>query len=192
MSRQTKKEGARRRAARAEWTVEPAAQADICRGLVPRGHGERVTLVAVALAYSRASWFEYCAREEDEGPGLLRVLEHAWGFFGGAPRTWRCDMAAAPGRAHGAVEELARRYGAQWLRGVACKPGAAGCGEVALRQVPARLLAQVVLRDLDEANRLLRDFAREHLQRPHPGQAGLSVGDVLDGERGHLLPPGAR
>ncbi len=162
----------------------PAEQAHICEGLVPRDQ-DRVRLVVVALAWSHAVWAEF--RVDAGEAGLCEVLDRAWEFFGGVPRTWLFETRAelAP-----QVLELARRHGA------IAKPYARcdwmGWGEWALRCVPERFLRPHLLRDLGLANRSLRVFVEEKLWRGHPGQRDQRVHEVLDEERGYLRPTGKR
>lgn len=157
----------------------PGERAHICHGLVPSGDRDCVALVEVALAYSHAVWAEFCV--EDDDAELTDVLEHAWTFFGGTPRTWLFETIA---RLEPRVLELARRHGSV-ARLFAMSNGEC-CGEWALRKVPARLLRRNLLRDLNLANRLLRSFCLERLERPHQQMPNRSVREVLDEERAHL------
>ena len=168
--------------------LAPAAaeEAHICEGLVPRGDHDRVVLAVVALTYSRAVWAEFRV-DDAEDAGLCAVLEHAWDFFGGVPRTWLFEtrVGLTP-----QVLELARR------RGATARPYAQrewmGRGEWALRCVPERFLRPHLLRDLGLANRSLHVFVEEMLQRDHPGQRDRRVYELLAEERGYLRPAGKR
>ena len=166
----------------APWLVllapRPGEQAHICEGLVPRGVKDRVVLVAVALAHSHAFWLEFCL---DEDPALSEVLEHAWTFFGGAPRSWLFETRAPSAPLDPRVLEQARCHGAI-ARPLAAEDRVCW-GEQALRSVPERLLRRGLLRELSLANRALRGFALEMLERSHPQMRDRRVGEVLEQER---------
>ncbi len=162
----------------------PGEQAHICEGLVSRGVKDRVVLVAVALAYSHAFWLELCL---DEG-ALSEVLEHAWRFFGGAPRTWLFETRVPSTPRDQLVLEQARHHGAI-ARPLAAEDRVCW-GEQALRFVPERLLRRGLLRELGMANRALRGFALELLQRSHPQLPERRVCEVLDEERRQLQAAG--
>jgi hypothetical protein len=172
----------------APWLVllapRPGEQAHICEGLVPRGIKDRVILVAVALAYSHAFWLELCL---DDG-ALAEVLEHAWRFFGGAPRSWLFETRVPSRPRDHLVLKEARRHGAIARPLVA--EDRVCWGEQALRFVPERLLRRGLLRELGVANRALRGFVLEVLQRPHPQMPERRVCEVLEEERRHLQVAG--
>lgn len=162
----------------------PGERAYICQGLVPGGDQERVALVAVMLDYSHAVWTEFCVA--DDGGVLSEVLKHAWEFFGGSPRTWLFEtMAPIESR----VLDLARRCKAI-ARPFGVHDGVCW-GELALRSVPPRLLWRGLVCDLDLANRMLRGFCLEKLERDHPQMQDRRVHEVLDEERIYLAPTGA-
>jgi hypothetical protein len=162
----------------------PGERAHICQGLVPGGDQDRMVLIAVMLDYSHAVWTEFCVADDDAA--LPEVLEHAWDFFGGSPRTWLFEtMAPIEPR----VLDLARRCKAI-ARLVALHDGVCW-GEWALRSVPPWLLLQSLLRDLDAANRILHGVCLEMLERDHPQMLDRRVHEVLDEERICLRPAGA-
>jgi len=163
----------------------PAEEAHLCEGLVPSGDDERVVLVVVALAWSHAVWAEFCVDAEDAA--LCEVLDHAWEFFGGAPRTWLFETRATLSPP---VIERARRRCAT-ARPFAEHDGVRW-GEWALRCVPERLLRRHLLRDLGLANRSLRVFVEEMLQRDHAIQHHCRVRELLEAERGYLRPARTR
>jgi hypothetical protein len=173
----------------APWLVllapRPGEQGYICEGLVPRGVKDRVVLVAVALAYSHAFWLEFCL---DQDPALSEVLEHAWTFFGGSPRSWLFETRAPSAPLDRRVLEQARCHGAIARPLVA--EDRVCWGEWALRSVPERLLRRSLLRELGLANRALRGFALEMLERPHPQTPDRRVGEVLEQERRCLRQAG--
>lgn len=132
-------------------------EAHISEGLVRRGDdGARAVLVVVALTRLPLVWAEFCASAS--AAALGEILKHAWEFFGLVPRTWRFDSRAAlpPD-----VLELAQGYGATARPHAIHEAMVRGVAECALRRVPERLLRRQLLRDLDHANRLLRDFVEE-------------------------------
>jgi hypothetical protein len=157
----------------------PAGRAHICQGLVPGGDQYHVALVAIMLAYSHAVWAEFCV--EDNGAALSEVLEHAWEFFGGSPRTWLFETKAL---IDSQVLDMARRCKA------IARPFAMNdevCwGEWALRSVPPRMLRRSLLRNLGLANQMLRGFCLEMLERPHPQMPDRRVREVLDEEHACL------
>jgi hypothetical protein len=162
----------------------PGEEAHICEGLVPRGVKDSVILVAVALPYSHAFWLEFCLDE-----GLAEVLEQAWRFFGGAPRTWLFETRVLSTPRDQRVLEQARCHGAIAWPLVAADRVGVHWGEQALRFVPERLLRRGLLRELDLANCALRDFVLEMQQRPHPQMPG-HVCEVLEEERRYLQREG--
>lgn len=165
----------------------PGERAYICSGLIFRTEGSTLVLSTITLAYSRALWAEFC-QEETPDATLAPVLEHAWEFFGGAPRTWLFETVRPTAPLEASVLTLAHRCGAV-PRAFAPADGVRW-GEWALRRVPHRLLRRHLLRDLGLANRLLRAFVDEQLWRDHPHQPDRRVYEMLDDERGHLRPAG--
>lgn len=173
----------------APWLVllapRPGEEAHICEGLVPRGDKDRVVLVAIALAYSHGFWLEFCLPQDG---ALSEVLEHAWSFFGGAPRSWLFETRAPSVLLEAGVLELAQRHGAM-ARHLVTEDRVCW-GEWALRSVPERFLRRGLLRELSLANRALRGFSLEMLERPHPRMPGSRVGEVLEQERRSLRQAG--
>ncbi len=165
----------------------PGEEAHICQGLVRRDH-DRLELVAVVLPWSGALWAEFVVHSNKaEGVELCKVLEHAWEFFGGVPRTWVFEtMSRLPSE----VLELAQRLGSTATIELS-RPNKLGWGELALRRVPEWLLSPEALRDLTAANRVLRIFVAEWTKmRPHPRHRDRSIGKMLKEERLHLCSEG--
>jgi hypothetical protein len=162
---------------------QPGEQGHICECLVPCGDDERVTLVVVALAYSHAMWAEFYLAED---AALPAALEHAWEFFGGAPRTWLFETVRPTASLDPGVLALAQRCGAV-PRPFAAHDGVRW-GEFLLRYIPERFLRRHLLRYLVLANGLLRSFCENTLWRAHPQRDGRSVLEVLAEERGALHP----
>jgi hypothetical protein len=136
-------------------------------------------LVVVALAWSHAVWAEFY--RNGDGAGLVSALEDGWQFFGGVPRVWIFEtktvlvsqvIELAQGRA-ASVRSYMDGDGVRW-------------GEWALRRVPERLLHPDPLRDLERANRSLRRFVEEMLERRAPNQQGRHIGELLEDERSYL------
>lgn len=150
---------------------------------------DRGTLVlsTITLAYSHAAWAELGVALDDD-LALAPVLEHAWEFFGGAPRSWLLETARSGADRDPAVLALAGRYGST-VRPFTAADGVRW-GEWALRAVPERLLRRHCLRDCGLGNRLLRLCADELLWRDHPQVRERRVYEVLDEEQGHLCPVG--
>ena len=167
----------------------PGDRGHICTGSVFRTERGTLTLTTVVLAYSHAAWAEFCFDEQDAVAGPVRVLEHAWAFFGGAPRTWLFETLPPSIALDADVRGLARRCGAV-ARRFRMADGVRW-GEWALRAVPERLLRRHLLRDVGLANRLLGAFVDERLWRDHPAQRTRRVYELLDEERGQLGPVGA-
>ena len=161
----------------------PAELAHICVGVVFRTEHGALTLTALALAYSHAVWAEFSG-DDDTTTVPCHVLAHAWEFFGGAPRTWLFETVRPTAAMQPDVLALARGCCAV-ARPFTASDGVAW-GEWALRCVPEQLLRRSLLRDLGQANRLLRVFADEMLRRERLGMAGRRVHELLDEERGHL------
>jgi hypothetical protein len=63
----------------------------------------------ITLAYSHAVWAEFGV-EVDGELALAPVLERAWEFFGGAPRTWLLETVRSSASLDPALLALARRY----------------------------------------------------------------------------------
>jgi hypothetical protein len=166
----------------------PGEQGHICTGIVFRTERGTLTLTTVTLAYSHAAWAEFCGGEQAGAAVPARVLEHAWEFFGGAPRTWLFEAVPPTTVLDTDVRALARRWGAVTRPFLAAD--GVRWGECTLRAVPERLLRRHLLRDLGLANRLLGAFVDEQLWRDHPHQRDRRVYEVLDEERGYLCPVG--
>jgi hypothetical protein len=183
MDRRTTKRSA---AALLRLAPAPAERAHICQGLVFRTEAGDQTVVTVALGYSHAVWAEFCIQVGESA--LPVVLEHAWEFFGGAPRTWVFEATSPAALRQPDLVELAERWRAVVRPVDVCDP--VPWGEWALRRVPERLLRRSLLRDLGLANRLLRASVEEMLWRDHPAHPGRQVHDVLEEERGYLWRTG--
>lgn len=137
----------------------------------------RVVLVVVVLAWSRAVWAELRVNGEAE---LVKSLERAWAFFGGAPRTWLFETDTVHvlevlehARRRGAIAMPSVREGTRW-------------GEWALRRMSRRLRRPLLARDLEHAQRRVRDFVQEMLQRRRPDHHDRRVCELLQDERAHL------
>ena len=179
-----------RRSAPTQVRLAPQAgeQGHVCTGIVFRTERETLTLTTVTLAYSHAAWAEFCGEDQTGAAVLAPVLEHAWEFFSGTPRTWLFETVAPTIALDADVLGLARRCGAV-ARPFMAADGVRW-GEWALRAVPERLLRRHLLRDLGLANRLLRAFVDEMLWRDHPHRRDRRVHEVLDEERGYLRRAG--
>ncbi len=179
-----------RRSAPTQVRLAPQAgeQGHVCTGIVFRTERGTLTLTTVTLAYSHAVWAEFCGEDHSGVAVPARVLEHAWEFFGGAPRTWLLETVAPTLTLDEDVRALAHRCGAV-TRAFLAADGVRW-GEWALRAVPERLLRRHLLRDLGLANRLLGAFVDEQLWRDHPHQRDRRVYEMLDEERGYLRPAG--
>jgi transposase len=152
-------------------------------------------LVVAVLGYSRAMWAEL-VHGELSPRSLGRVLVHAVHSFGGSPRRWlfeypdcwvvRQERDSLRWRFASPLPELARHFAAELRVWTPCERGLA---EAALDYLSWAFVGRRVRGRRRDYNQALRTFVEQTAHtRPHPRVAGRSIAEMLDEERGQLLP----
>ena len=161
---------------------------------VPGGH-RPLWIFVMVLPYSRMAFVELVL-SLDAG-SLRRSLLRASEFFGGSPRAWLFDNAKTvvverrgrDVRFHRGLLELA---GQLHVEPRVCDPHAPhqkGAVERFIRYIKGRFFAARTIRSIPDGNKQLRNFLNETAAaRPHPRQAGNTVGEVYVEEQQKLLP----
>ena len=152
-------------------------------------------LFVVTLAWSRAVWGEIVY--DLSVFSLLRSLVRASNYFGGVTRQWLFDnpktvVVERSGeivRYHPLLLDLASAYHVDLRVCAPRKPQHKGRVERTIRYLRDRHFAARTFSTIEAGNAELLAFVHNISgARPHPDQPNRTVADMLQEERGHLLP----